>query len=121
MPERRDFAKIPQVVEIPHLLEVQLASYERFLQRNVPMDKREVVGLESVFHSVFPVVSARGEFTLEYLGYSIGEPKYVVEECKERDLTFAAPLKAALRLVVRENQEGEHVIKDIIQSEVYLG
>ena len=74
-----------------------------------------------MFHSVFPVVSARGEFTLEYLGYSIGEPKYGVEECKERDLTFAAPLKAALRLVVRENQDGEQVIKDIIQSEVYLG
>ena len=121
VPERIDFAKIPQVVDIPHLLEVQLASYERFLQRNVPMDKREVIGLESVFHSVFPVVSARGEFTLEYLGYSIGEPKYGVEECKERDLTFAAPLKAALRLVVRENQDGEQVIKDIIQSEVYLG
>ena len=121
VPERTDFAKIPQVVEIPHLLEVQLESYERFLQRNVPMDKREGIGLESVFRSVFPVVSARGEFTLEYLGYNIGEPKYVVEECKERDLTFAAPLKAALRLVVRENQEGEQVIKDIIQSEVYLG
>ncbi|MDD4858447.1 MAG: DNA-directed RNA polymerase subunit beta, partial [Candidatus Krumholzibacteria bacterium] len=121
VPERIDFSKIPQVVEIPHLLEVQLASYERFLQRGVPMDKREKTGLESVFHSVFPVVSARGEFTLEYLGYSIGEPKYSVAECKERDLTYAAPLKAALRLVVRENQEGEQVIKDIIQSEVYLG
>jgi DNA-directed RNA polymerase subunit beta len=121
VPERIDFAKIPQVVDIPHLLEVQLASYERFLQRSVPMDKRESIGLESVFHSVFPVVSARGEFTLEYLGYSMGEPKYGVEECKERDLTFAAPLKAALRLVVRENQDGEQVIKDIIQSEVYLG
>jgi DNA-directed RNA polymerase subunit beta len=121
VPERIDFAKIPQVVDIPHLLEVQLASYERFLQRSVPMDKRENTGLESVFRSVFPVVSARGEFTLEYLGYSMGEPKYGVEECKERDLTFAAPLKAALRLVVRENQDGEQVIKDIIQSEVYLG
>ena len=94
VPERIDFAKIPQVVDIPHLLEVQLASYERFLQRSVPMDKREVIGLESVFHSVFPVVSARGEFTLEYLGYSIGEPKYSVDECQERDLTFSAPLKA---------------------------
>ncbi len=121
VPERVSFAKIPQVVDLPHLLEVQLESYERFLQRNVPMDRRESVGLESVFHSVFPVVSARGEFTLEYVGYMIGEPKYTVEECKERDLTFAAPLKASLRLVVRENQEGEQAIKDIIQSEVYLG
>lgn len=121
VPERFSFAKIPQVVELPHLLEVQLESYERFLQRNVPLDRRENVGLESVFRSVFPVVSARGEFALEYVGYAIGEPKYTVEECKERDLTFAAPLKASLRLVVRETQEGEQVIKDIIQSEVYLG
>jgi len=85
------------------------------------MDKRKNIGLEAVFRSVFPVVSARGEFTLEYLGYTVGEPKYTVEECKERDLTYAAPLKASLRLVVREEQDGEQVIKDIIQSDVYLG
>ena len=121
LPDRIDYSKIPRVKEIPHLLEVQLASYERFLQQNVPIDKREDIGLEAVFKSVFPVVSARGEFTLEYLGYVVGEPKYTVEECKERDLTYAAPLKAALRLVVREESEGEKIIKDIIQSEVYLG
>ncbi|MBN1164826.1 MAG: DNA-directed RNA polymerase subunit beta [Candidatus Krumholzibacteriota bacterium] len=121
MPERIDFTKIPQVKDIPHLLEVQLASYERFLQRRVPIDKRKNIGLESVFRSVFPVVSSRGGFTLEYIGYSVGEPKYSVTECKERDLTFAVPLKAALRLVVREESDGESVIKDIIQSEVYLG
>ncbi len=120
-PERINYSKIPQVMEIPHLLEIQLESYEKFLQRNVPIDKRDNIGLEAVFKSVFPVVSSRGEFTLEYLGYAIGEPKYTVEECKERDLTYAAPLKAALRLVVRESAEGEQVIKDIIQSEVYLG
>jgi DNA-directed RNA polymerase subunit beta len=121
LPERINYSKIPQVMEIPHLLEVQLESYERFLQRRVPIDKREDVGLEGVFRSVFPVVSARGEFTLEYLGYAVGEPKYTVEECKERDLTYAVPLKAALRLVVREGSDEEQVIKDIIQSEVYLG
>jgi DNA-directed RNA polymerase subunit beta len=121
IPERINYSKIPQVMEIPHLLEVQLESYERLLQRKIPMDKREDIGLEAVFRSVFPVVSTRGDFTLEYLGYSIGEPKYTVEECKERDLTYAVPLKAVLRLVVREESEGESVIKDIIQSEVYLG
>ena len=121
IPERINYSKIPQVMEIPHLLEVQLESYKRLLQRKVPMDKRENIGLEAVFRSVFPVVSTRGDFTLEYLGYAIGEPKYTVEECKERDLTFAVPLKAALRLVVKEESEGESVIKDIIQSEVYLG
>ncbi|MBU8921093.1 MAG: DNA-directed RNA polymerase subunit beta [Bacteroidales bacterium] len=120
-PERINYGKIPQVKEIPHLLEVQLASFERFLQRNTAIDKRDDIGLESVFRSVFPVVSTRGDFTLEYIGYTIGEPKYTVEECKERDLTYAVPLKAALRLVVRESADGESVIKDIIQSEVYLG
>ncbi|MCK4549075.1 MAG: DNA-directed RNA polymerase subunit beta, partial [Candidatus Krumholzibacteria bacterium] len=121
MPDRIDFGKIPQVMEIPHLLEVQLASYERFLQQKVPIDKRDDIGLQAVFNSVFPVVSSKGDFTLEYLGYSVGEPKYTVEECKERDLTHATPLKAALRLVVREQGEDDWVIKDIIQSEVYLG
>ena len=121
MPDRIDYGKIPQVMEIPHLLEVQLASYERFLQRKVPIDKRDDIGLQAVFNSVFPVVSTKGDFTLEYLGYSVGEPKYTVEECKERDLTYAVPLKAALRLVVREQGEDDWVIKDIIQSEVYLG
>ncbi len=121
MPDRIDYGKIPQVMEIPHLLEVQLASYERFLQQKVPIDKRDDIGLQAVFNSVFPVVSTKGDFTLEYLGYSVGEPKYTVEECKERDLTFAVPLKAALRLVVREQGEDDWVIKDIIQSEVYLG
>ncbi len=121
MPDRIDYGKIPQVMEIPHLLEVQLASFERFLQRKVPIDKREDIGLQAVFNSVFPVVSTKGDFTLEYLGYSVGEPKYTVEECKERDLTHAVPLKAALRLVVREQGEDDWVIKDIIQSEVYLG
>ena len=119
--DRIDYGKIPQVMEIPHLLEVQLASYERFLQRKVPIDKRSDIGLQAVFNSVFPVISTKGGFTLEYLGYSVGEPKYTVEECKERDLTHAVPLKAALRLVVREQGEDEWVIKDIIQSEVYLG
>ncbi len=120
-PERINFGKIQQVKEIPHLLEVQLASYERFLQRNVQIDKRENIGLEAVFKSVFPVVSSRNDFSLEYIGYSVGEPKYTVTECKERDLTYAVPLKAALRLVVREKDEEESIIKDIIQSEVYLG
>ncbi len=121
MPERIDYGKIPQVKDIPHLLDVQLESYERFLQQGVPIDKRKNIGLEGVFRSIFPVVSTKGDFTLEYMGYTVGEPKYTVEECKERDLTYAVPLKASLRLVVREKSDEESVIKDIIQSEVYLG
>jgi len=117
------FAKIPEVMEIPNLLAIQLESYAEFLQREVAIDKRRDAGLESVFRSVFPIESPKGKYKLEYHGYIISEPKYTEEECKERDLTFAAPLKARLRLVINEEDEetGEKRLKDIIQSEVFLG
>jgi DNA-directed RNA polymerase subunit beta len=120
---RITFARIPEVMEIPNLLAVQLESYEQFLQRDVPIDKRKNQGLESVFNSVFPIESPKGNYKLEYHGYIIGESKYTEEECKERDLTFAAPLKARLRLVINEEDEesGEIRLKDIVQSEVFLG
>ncbi|MGD8413756.1 MAG: DNA-directed RNA polymerase subunit beta [Candidatus Latescibacterota bacterium] len=120
---RVTFANIPEVMEIPNLLAVQLESYDQFLQRDVPIDKRQNQGLESVFNSVFPIESPKGNYKLEYHGYIIGESKYSEEECKERDLTFAAPLKARLRLVINEEDEesGEVRLKDIVQSEVFLG
>jgi DNA-directed RNA polymerase subunit beta len=120
---RINFAKIPEVMEIPNLLAIQLESYAEFLQRDVPIDKREDKGLEAVFNSVFPIESPKGKYKLEYHGYIISEPKYSEEECKERDLTYAAPLKARLRLVINEEDEesGEKRLKDIIQSEVFLG
>jgi DNA-directed RNA polymerase subunit beta len=120
---RVTFANIPEVMEIPNLLAVQLESYEKFLQRDVPVEKRQDQGLESVFKSVFPIESPKGKYKLEYHGFIIGESKYSEEECKERDLTYAAPLKARLRLVINEEDEetGEVRLKDIIQSEVFLG
>jgi DNA-directed RNA polymerase subunit beta len=120
---RINFAKIPEVMDIPNLLAIQLESYAEFLQREIPIDKRADQGLESVFNSVFPIESPKGKYKLEYHGYIISEPKYSEEECKERDLTYAAPLKARLRLVINEEDEesGEKRLKDIIQSEVFLG
>ena len=120
---RIQFAKIPEVMEIPNLLAIQLESYAEFLQREVAIDKRKDQGLESVFNSVFPIESPKGKYKLEYHGYIVSEPKYSEEECKERDLTYAAPLKARLRLVINEEDEesGEKRLKDIIQSEVFLG
>ncbi len=120
---RVDFATIPHVMDIPNLLSIQLDSYAEFLQREVPIDKRKDQGLEQVFAQVFPIESPKGKYKLEYHGYIIGEPKYSEEECKERDLTYAAPLKARLRLVINEEDEesGELRLKDIIQSEVFLG
>ena len=120
---RINFAKIPEVMDIPNLLAIQLESYAEFLQREIAIDKRADQGLEAVFNSVFPIESPKGKYKLEYHGYIISEPKYSEEECKERDLTYAAPLKARLRLVINEEDEesGEKRLKDIIQSEVFLG
>ena len=113
---RIDFANIPGVMDIPNLLAIQLESYAEFLQKETAIDKRADQGLEGVFNSVFPIESPKGKYKLEYHGYIIGETKYSEEECKERDLTFAAPLKARLRLVINEQDPdtNETKIKDII-------
>jgi DNA-directed RNA polymerase subunit beta len=118
---RINFAKIPEVMEIPNLLAIQLESYAEFLQREIPIDKRADQGLESVFNSVFPIESPKGKYKLEYHGYIISEP--LPKRVQERDLTYAAPLKARLRLVINEEDEesGGKRLKDIIQSEVFLG
>ncbi|NIM20099.1 MAG: DNA-directed RNA polymerase subunit beta [Candidatus Latescibacteria bacterium] len=120
---RLSFSKIPEIMEIPNLLAVQLESYSNFLQAEVTIDRRKNQGLENVFRSVFPIESPKGKYILEYHGYIIGEAKYTEEECKERDLTYAAPLKARMRLVINEEdpESKEKKIKDIIQSEVFLG
>ena len=120
---RISFSKIPDIMEVPNLLAIQLESYSNFLQANADPEKRKNQGLESVFRSVFPIESPKGKYILEYHGYIVGESKYSEEECKERDLTHAAPLKARLRLVINEEdpETKERKIKDIIQSEVFLG
>jgi DNA-directed RNA polymerase subunit beta len=120
---RRSFSKLDPnwVVELPHLLDVQLRSFENFLQLESPPEERKLMGLEEVFSSVFPISDTRGLFSLEFVSYSIGDPKYSVDECQERDLTFSAPLKATLRLRIREDIDGEKRDKEIIEQEVYLG
>ena len=119
---RYNFAKLETVMEIPNLLAVQLDSFRDFLQIDFPPDKRDRKGLQAVFQDVFPISDARGNFSLEFVSYKIGNPKYTVEECQERDLTFAVPLKATLRLIVWESTgEGDKRIKNVIEQEVYLG
>ncbi len=120
---RRSFSKLDPnwVVELPHLLDVQLRSFENFLQLESPPEERKMMGLQEVFSSVFPIGDTRGLFSLEFVSYSIGDPKYSVDECQERDLTFSAPLKATLRLRIREDIDGEKRDKEIIEQEVYLG
>jgi len=121
--ERRSFSKLNPawLVELPHLLDVQIRSFKMFLQGETPAEERELIGLQEVFATVFPITDTRNLFSLEFVSYSIGEPKYSMDECQERDLTYSAPLKATLRLRIREEIEGQKQDKEIIEQEVYLG
>ncbi len=120
---RKDFARIKKVLDMPNLLDVQKKSYEEFLQRNVKSEERGDVGLRGVFKSVFPIKDFSESASLEYVGYKLGEPKYDVEECRQKELTYAVPLKVLLRLVVWDvNAEtGARSIRDVKEQEVYFG
>lgn len=120
---RKDFARIKKVLDMPHLLDVQKKSYEEFLQRNVKSEERGAIGLHGVFKSVFPIKDFSESASLEYVGYKLGEPKYDVEECRQKELTYAVPLKVLLRLVVWDvNAEtGARSIRDVKEQEVYFG
>jgi DNA-directed RNA polymerase subunit beta len=120
---RRDFGKIPSIVEIPNLIEVQKRSYETFLQKDVPAERREEFGLQAVFKSVFPIADYNDNALLEFDSYHFGEPKYTVEECHDRGMTFAIPLKVTLRLVVfdHDKEAKTRTIREQRGQEVYLG
>src|SRR5688572_1235126 len=108
-------------MDMPDLLAVQKESFAHLLQTDVPPEKRDNDGLQAVFQDVFPITDVKENYSLEFVKYSIGEPKYTVEECQERDMTYAAPLKATLRLVMKEEVEGEKKIKAVTEKEVFLG
>ncbi|RMH20458.1 MAG: DNA-directed RNA polymerase subunit beta [Gemmatimonadetes bacterium] len=108
---------------MPNLLDVQLRSFEKLVEQGVDPEEQWDFGIDRVFGEIFPISDVNENFTLEYVSASLGEPKYSVEECIERDMTYAAPLKAKLRLIVwEEAEEGEERRpRDIIEKEVYLG
>jgi DNA-directed RNA polymerase subunit beta len=120
---RIDFGRIPSAVPMPNLIEMQKTSYDEFLQMFVPPEKRTPSGLEEVFRSVFPIKDFSERGTLEFVKYELEEPKYDVEECQQRGLTFAAPLKVTLRLLVWDIDEdtGARSIRDIKEQDVYMG
>jgi DNA-directed RNA polymerase subunit beta len=115
------FAKLGGTLDMPDLLAVQKESFAHLLQTDIVPEKRDNDGLQAVFQDVFPITDVKENYSLEFVKYSIGEPKYTVEECQERDMTFAAPLKATLRLVMKEEVEGEKKIKAVTEKEVFLG
>ncbi|HEX7511420.1 MAG TPA: DNA-directed RNA polymerase subunit beta, partial [Chitinivibrionales bacterium] len=121
MLERRSYSRIPAVMDLPDLLEIQTKSYKAFLQSDTPPRLRKKQGLNAVFMSLFPVSDVKGYYSLEYEGYKLGVPKYTLKECKERGMTFAAPLKVDMSLLVYE-QDGE--VKKFVEkitNEVYVG
>ncbi|MBI5444605.1 MAG: DNA-directed RNA polymerase subunit beta, partial [Deltaproteobacteria bacterium] len=120
---RRKFNKIETVVEIPNLIEVQKTSYERFLQADAAPEARENIGLQKVFQSVFPIKDFGETASLEFVKYEFGEPKYDMDECLQRGMTFARPIKVTVRLVVWDVDEeaGTRSIRDVKEQEVYFG
>ena len=122
---RKSFSKISEIMENPNLLEIQRKSYEEFLQRDVPPEKRKNQGLEAAFQSIFPLSDFHNYASLEYSHYTLGEPKYSVEECQQRDMTYAVPLKVTLRLILKERDSEKNIviqkkIKDIKEQEIFV-
>lgn len=120
---RKSFAKNKQVINIPNLIELQKSSYESFLQREVDSDRRLEAGLQSVFKSVFPISDFNNTASLEFVSYTLEPAKYDVDECRQRGMTFAAPIKVTLRLIVFDVDEETEArsIRDVKEQEVYLG
>jgi len=120
---RRNFGRIKRIIDIPNLIDLQRRSYREFLQADVPEDKRPAVGLQAVFRSVFPISDYNKTAQLEFVSYSLGEPKYTVEECHERGMTYAAPLKVKIQLILYHTagDGGRREVKNVKEQEVYFG
>src|SRR3954452_3432305 len=120
---RKLFGKIKEVAEMPNLIEVQKASYDQFLMVEEPKGGRPEEGLQAVFKSVFPITDFSNTASLEFVKYEFEQPKYDIDECRARDITFAAPLKVTLRLIAFEVDEetGAKSVKDIKEQDVYMG
>ncbi len=106
---------------MPNLLEVQLESYNDFLQPDVALDKRKRQGLQQIFLDIFPITDIHENYSLEYVGYHLGPSRYTIDECRARNMTFAAPLRVTMRLISRQGEGEQKEVKDIIEQDVYLG
>ncbi len=120
---RKDFGKIEKVLDLPYLIEMQKNSYANFLQKNVNSEYREDIGLQEVFKSVFPIQDFTGAAQLEFVKYNFEKIKYDKEECKDKGLTYEAPVKITVRLIVFDNESEDEVksIRDIKEQEIYFG
>jgi DNA-directed RNA polymerase subunit beta len=118
---RKDFGVLPEVMDVPYLLAIQLDSYRKFTQKGVPLSKRGDYGLHAAFKSVFPIVSYSGNAALEYVDYKLGKPVFDVNECQLRGVTYSCSLRVKVRLIIYDKESSNKTIKDIKEQEVYMG
>ena len=118
---RKDFGKLSGVMDIPYLLSIQVDSYDRFLQRGVSTEDRVESGLHAAFKSVFPIESYSGSAGLEYVDYALGQPAFDVKECVLRGITYAAPLRVKVRLIIYDKESANKTVKDVKEQDVYMG
>ena len=119
---RKNLGQIAKVIEVPNLIDIQKTSYDKFLQANVPPTDRVEIGLQAVFRSVFPIKDFNGTSELVFVSYNLEKPKYDVEECRQRGMTYAAPIKVTTQLMIYDTREGgERIVRDIKEQEVYFG
>jgi DNA-directed RNA polymerase subunit beta len=119
---RKRLGRVRKVIEVPNLIDIQKTSYDKFLQTTVPPHERAEVGLQAVFRSVFPIKDFNGTSELVFVSYNLEKPKYDVEECRQRGMTYAAPIKVTTQLMIYDTREGgERIVRDIKEQEVYFG
>ena len=118
---RKNFGRLPKVMKLPKLIETQLESYTQFLQQHVEAGARENKGLEEVFQTLFPITSVSGNAALEYVSYELGKPGYTVQECLIQGLSYSAPLRIVVRLVIYDRDTNFQEVKDVKEGEVFMG
>ena len=118
---RKNFGRLPKVMELPKLIKTQLDSYAQFLQQHVEVGARENKGLEEVFQTLFPITSVSGNAALEYVSYQLGKPGFTVQECLIQGLSYSAPLRITVRLVIYDRETNFQDIKDVKEGEVFMG
>ena len=119
---RKNLGRVRRIIDVPNLIDIQKSSYDKFLQMNVPPNEREEVGLQAVFRSVFPIKDFNGTSELVFVSYNLEPPKYDVDECRQRGMTFSAPIKVTNQLMIYDTRDGgERIVRDIKEQEVYFG
>jgi DNA-directed RNA polymerase subunit beta len=119
---RKNLGRVRRIVDVPNLIDIQKSSYDKFLQMNIPPNEREEVGLQAVFRSVFPIKDFNGTSELVFVSYNLEAPKYDVDECRQRGMTFSAPIKVTNQLMIYDTRDGgERIVRDIKEQEVYFG